>query len=188
MVETKYLQQIFWRSHLYTYWQTCENLTHRGRKVFVVQWTTNTCQKFVNVHFTFAHTHFQVVMRRWTSTSEHKAYSILQFFLQKVCQWAHSWAILHTWPAHHTMIYSWTKSIKVHICAAILLICAAILHTGPALPPTQPRVSSHTHRMTGDGKLRLRNSKFLLLRFMENYDFNIFRILWCHSKDNMAYL
>ena len=47
-----------------------------------------------------------------------------------------------------------------HICAA------AILHTGPALPPRQRRVSSHrTPTMTGDGKLRLRNSCFYGFQF-----------------------
>ena len=63
-------------------------------------------------------------------------------------------------------------------------ICAAILHTGPALPPTQPRVSSHTLRMTGDGKLGLRNSCFY--RFDENVDFNIFSCLWFPWKDIMG--
>ena len=107
-------------------------------------------QKSSNVHICAAILHTKPADRTYCIPISH----IAKFFLQNSHLSGHL--------AHRTTIYSERYFPKVfqvaHFSSSQILICAAILHTGPALPPTQRRVSSHTHRMTGDGKLRLRNS------------------------------
>ena len=60
---------------------------------------------------------------------------------------------------------------------------ASILHTGPALPPTQWRVSSHTRRMTGHGKWR----DWEILQISDFEKIWILTVLGCFGTHKLKY-